>query len=104
MSSPGIGMDGLAIPEDLLKLELPCHRKHKRYQTPQATILELLGGEKISRTSNSSEVRGNHGRRLTQWATTADRPLVMQKPNARELRPTPGRERSLLGIIVDTAV
>ena len=46
-SSPGVGVDGLATPEDLFKLELPSHRKHKRYWTPQATIPELLGGETI---------------------------------------------------------
>ena len=44
-SSPGVGVDGLATPEDLFKLELLSHRKHKRYRTPQATIPELFGGQ-----------------------------------------------------------
>ena len=52
--------DGAVLPWLICcKLELPSHRKHKRYRTPQATISELLGGE--TKTQTQGPRKEKHG-------------------------------------------
>ena len=89
-SSPGVEVDGLATPEDLFKLELPSHRKHKRYRTPQATIPELLGGETKTQTQT-------HGpRKEIEGQDT--RPLVGAIGiKQRHTPPNPRKRKSLSG-------
>ena len=80
--SPGVGLDGLATPEDLFKLELPSHRKHKRYRTPQATIPELLGGE--TKTQTTGPQKEMHGKDSRPLAGAAEAKQRSAPPNPRK--------------------
>ena len=70
-----------ATPEDLFKLELPSHRKHKRYRTPQATIPELLVGEtKTQTTGPQKEMHGKDSRPLAGAAEAKQRSAPPNPP------------------------
>ena len=79
-------MDDLATLEDLFKLELLSHTKHKRYRMPQATISELLGSEKKSRTSGTrkeTHAKDNDSRLATS-DTETERKRTPPNPRRRK--------------------
>ena len=79
----------MATPEDLFKLELPSHRKHKRYRTPQATIPELLGGE--TKTQTQGPRKEKHGQ--------DNKPLVgATGTKQRHAPPNPRKRKTLSGL------